>query len=256
MKSKYNTGHPIDINKLTEEERRIAFHEWAEGSPGLEKLLNEGYKKGFLSRACCAGHEGGCEPYIMYDLDDENSRKMAMSIAEKLVKSDVDCEVTLCNDFLQTEEEYRKMREHLIKTFPEDFKEENYSPTRTITRLHIQMKKESREEVFKIIAKYIKEAELDKVKLPKSEEEIPRKNFKENIKEDNLEYAMKQEEKETEHPNDGMRMIDEIVEESKKDIRQGEINSAIVEIKQMEKNYIQEQMNSEQFMENEPSIGG
>ena len=41
MNIKYNTGHPIDINELSEEERKIAFHEWAEGSPGLEKLLND-----------------------------------------------------------------------------------------------------------------------------------------------------------------------------------------------------------------------
>ena len=41
MKSKYNTGHPIDINELTDEERKNAFHEWAEGSQSLERLLNQ-----------------------------------------------------------------------------------------------------------------------------------------------------------------------------------------------------------------------
>lgn len=46
MNSKYNTGRPIDINNLVDKERKIAFHECAEGSPGLEKLLNEGYENG------------------------------------------------------------------------------------------------------------------------------------------------------------------------------------------------------------------
>lgn len=176
MKSKYNTGSPIDISKLTDEERIIAFHEWAEGSPALEKLLNEGYKKGFLSHACCGGDTGN--PYICYDLNNDQSRKMAMCIANKLVESDLDCKVSLDNDFSYTEEEYKKMREHLLKTFPEDFFEEQISPTRSIIGLNVQAKMENREEVFSVMSKSIKEAELDKIKLPQTEEEIPKKEFK------------------------------------------------------------------------------
>jgi hypothetical protein len=256
MNIKYNTGHPIDINELSEEERKIAFHEWAEGSPGLEKLLNEGYEKGFLSMACCAGHGENGKPYISYNLNDENSRKMAMSIAKELVNSDLDCKVSFNDDFFQTEEEYKEMRDHLIKTFPEEFSEETYSPTRTITQLDVRPKMENKEEVFVAMAKHIKEAELDKVNLPENQAEIPSKNFNENIKKDNSQSSMQQYEKKVEQSNNGKKMIDEVVEDSKKDMRQGEINNAISEIKQTEKSYMQEQTNQQQFVGNEPSIGG
>ena len=176
MKSKYNTGKPIDINKLTEEERSLAFHEWAEGSEALEQLLNEGYKKGFLSRACCGGDTG--RPYISYNLTNEYSRKMAMAVAEKLVNSDLDCRVDFTNDFCYTEEEYREMRDHLIKNFPEDFSKEDMPDSRSITEMNVQTKMENREEVFGAMSKSIREAELDKVKLPQSEADVPKKEFK------------------------------------------------------------------------------
>ena len=64
MKGKYNTGVPIDINELSDEERKIAFHEWAEGSMALENLLSDGYERGIISSACCGGDTG--RPYIMY----------------------------------------------------------------------------------------------------------------------------------------------------------------------------------------------
>ncbi len=85
MESKYNTGIPIDINELPEEERQIAFHEWADGLPALENLLKEAYNKSFLSHGCCGGDSG--KPYIDFQLNDEYSRKMAMVIAKRLVES-------------------------------------------------------------------------------------------------------------------------------------------------------------------------
>lgn len=176
MKSKYNTGKPIDINKLTDEERKQAFHEWAEGSEALEQLLNEGYEKGFLSHACCGGDTGN--PYVCYELNDEHSRKMAMAVAEKLVNSDLDCQVSFMSDFCYTEEEYREIRDHLIKTFPEEISGESLPDSRSITRLNVQTKMENREEVFCAMSKSIREAELDKVKLPQTEFEIPEKEFK------------------------------------------------------------------------------
>ncbi len=103
---------------------------------------------------------------------------MAMHVAKQLVESDLDCKVSIDNDFNQTEEEYKEMREHLLKNFPEDFSEKNYSPTRSITVLNVQAKMENREEVFDTMSKSIREAELDKVKLPESEEQIPKKEFK------------------------------------------------------------------------------
>ena len=176
MKSKYNTGEPIDINKLSDEERKQAFHEWAEGSKALENLLNEGYEKGFLSFACCGGDTG--KPYISYKLDNDYSRKMAMSVAQELVKSDLDCKVDFTDDFYQTEEEYKETREHLIKNFPNDFSEEKFSPTRTITALNVRPKMENMEEVYSFMSKSIEEANLDNIELPKTKEEVPSKSFK------------------------------------------------------------------------------
>ena len=180
MDSKYNTGDSIDIYTLTPEERQIAFHEWAEGSPALENLLKEAYNKGFLSYACCGGDSG--KPYIAFQLNDEYSRKMAMAIAKQLAKSNLDCRVIIANDFDISEEEYKNMRAHLIKTFPEDFHEENFSPTRTITELNVQPKMDNREEVFESILeciRNIKKDQLDNVKLPACKEELPSKDFKE-----------------------------------------------------------------------------
>ena len=117
MKSKYNTGSPIDIKTLTAKERKQAFHEWAEGSKALENLLNMGYKKGFLSLACCGGDTG--HPYICYDLNDEKSRKMAMIVATKLSESSHDCQITIYDDFW------------LNDAYPETY------TTRNITRLHV-----------------------------------------------------------------------------------------------------------------------
>ena len=96
MESKYNTGVPMDINELSEEELKDAFHEWAEGSQALEQLLNEGYKQGLISLACCAGHEEKkSRPYIIYNLENDNAKKIALNIAKKLLESGLDCDVDL-----------------------------------------------------------------------------------------------------------------------------------------------------------------
>lgn len=158
MKSKYNTGKPIDINSLTKEERNQAFREWAEGSKALEKLLHIGYKKGFLSLACCGGDTG--HPYICYDLNDERSRKIAMCIASSLIESPEDCEITIYNNF------------ELNDAYPETY------PDRGITRLSIEATIDNKEEIFSLIGKVIKKARLRGIKIPITEDEIPTKSFK------------------------------------------------------------------------------
>lgn len=160
MNSQYNTGKPIDIAQLSNEERIQAFHEWAEGSDALEQLLNDGYDKGFLSHACCGGDTG--KPYVDYELNDEYSRKMAMGIAEQLVNGDYDCSVTIYDNFL------------LNEAYPQEY------PTKDIISLNVQTKMENREIVFSAMSKAIRELEVDKVKLPQTESEIPSKKFREN----------------------------------------------------------------------------
>ena len=158
MKGRFNSGVPIDIRTLTAKERKIAFHEWAEGSVALEYLLNQGYKKMFLSLACCGGDTG--HPYICYDLNDEQSRKMAMVIAKKLADSPHDCNITIYDNFL------------LNDSYPEIY------PTRDITRLHVEARLDNKEEVFKLMGDTIKRAKIKDVVLPTSAKEIPIKEFK------------------------------------------------------------------------------
>lgn len=106
-----------------------------------------------------------------------------MHIAKELVDSDLDCNVSVYSDFIYTEEQYKEMREHLLKTFPKEFPEGKLSPTRSITRLNVQPKMENREAVFDAMSKLIREAELDKIQLPKSQEEVPHKDFNETREE-------------------------------------------------------------------------
>jgi len=157
LQSKYNTGKPIDIKTLTDKERKQAFHEWAEGSKELERLLSEGYKKGFLSHACCAGDTGN--PYISYDLDDDYSRKMAMAIASKLIDSQYDCEITMYDNF------------DLNDAYPEVY------PDRGITCLIIDTLLENREAVFELMSDTIKYAKLKNIQLPMCEEQKLEKKF-------------------------------------------------------------------------------
>ena len=233
MESKYNTGVPIDINSISEEERKIAFHEWAEGSKALEELLNAGYERGFLSHACCAGDTG--KPYISYELKDENSKKMAMCIAKQLAASGLNCKISFTHDFYETEEEYRKTREHLIRNFPESFTEENFSPTRTITDLKVYAKEGNSEDVFKMMAGYIREAQLDSVKLPESEEEIPSRNFDEPI-------ISKQD------------IIDKDIKSNEENILKVEVIEVITEISKSQKDFIQKQTPKQSNKEDELEI--
>ena len=64
--------------------------------------------------------------------------------------------ISFSHDFYDTEEEYTSMRQHLIKTLPEDFTEESYSPERTITRVIVECKISNKEKVFEIMAETIK----------------------------------------------------------------------------------------------------
>lgn len=157
LQSKYNTGKPIDIKTLTDKERKQAFHEWAEGSKELERLLNEGYKKGFLSHACCAGDTG--TPYISYNLEDDYSRKMAMAIASRLIESQYDCEITMYDNF------------DLNDAYPEVY------PDRGITCLVVDMLLENKEDVFRLMSDTIKHSKLQNIQLPLCEEQKLTRNF-------------------------------------------------------------------------------
>lgn len=152
MESKYNTGVPMDINELSEEELKDAFHEWAEGSQALEQLLNEGYKQGLISLACCAGHEEKkSRPYIIYNLENDNAKKIALNIAKKLLESGLDCDVDLSASY----------------------KFENMKYNLNINELYIMTQKENGNEVFELMLSTIKETVLDEIVLPESIKELP-----------------------------------------------------------------------------------
>ena len=53
--SKYNSGASIPISSLSDEELKIAIHEWAEGNDSLESLLWKCYKNGIETQGCHSG---------------------------------------------------------------------------------------------------------------------------------------------------------------------------------------------------------
>lgn len=205
MDKKYNTGQPIDIETLSKDELKEAFHEWAEGCDLLEELLIEGYNKGLFSKACCSGDN--VLPYIAYKLENNNARKLAIYIARQLVESDLDCKVTVYDDFWLNKED------------PERF------PEKEIYELVILTHSYNRDEIFELIIKSIKEANIENIELPTEESEIPRKDFKKR------EERKLEENSDTSKQNE-QQLISGVIEQSKEiGIRVDEINSANREIR-------------------------
>lgn len=64
-KEKYNNLSSFDIYSLSNEELKIAIHEWAEGEPVIEELLWKCYNSGIETRGC---HAGG-RPYLTISAD-------------------------------------------------------------------------------------------------------------------------------------------------------------------------------------------
>ena len=119
----------------------------------MEKLLKESYKHKFYSLACCAGGGGkhASLPYLVYDLNDDRSRKIAVYIAQKLIESGMDCEIEFDDDSF------------LYENFPEDYSNIN------LTRFRIQTLVEDREKVFGKMFEALSELEkvdFDKIELP------------------------------------------------------------------------------------------
>lgn len=165
MKNKYNTGVPMSLEEMSEEEIDQAMHVWAEGSESLEKVLKESYKNGLLSHACCAGgpEPHAMFPYIAFNLHNEKSRKIAIYLTEKLIESELDCKIDFYHNFL------------LNEAMPNDY------PTRDIIGFDIQILMQNREEVFGKMLEILKEIEkvdLDKIELPIDEDKIPKQKFK------------------------------------------------------------------------------
>lgn len=72
----YNSGGHIDISKLSLEERKNAFMEFAEGNKGLYDLLNTAYEQGIESMFCCAGHSENDNGYVVFKVTDDNLKKL------------------------------------------------------------------------------------------------------------------------------------------------------------------------------------
>ena len=203
---KYNTGKPIEIEDINPEEIDLAIHEWAEGSENLEKVLKEGYKNGLYSTACCVGGgEKHCSlPYIMYDLKDEKSRKIALYLTQKLEESDVDCKIVFYDDSIYNE------------INPEEY------PTINLTQLHIEILVEDKEETFRKMFEILSEIEkvdLDKIEIPKDGAKTTDRKFK---FEDLVKKALK------EYPemlmNDDSTKIDGVFIKDKSDLEDVEWN--------------------------------
>lgn len=72
----YNSGGHIDISKLSPEERKNAFMEFAEGNKGLYDLLNTAYEQEIESMFCCAGHSENDNGYVVFKVTDDNLKKL------------------------------------------------------------------------------------------------------------------------------------------------------------------------------------
>ena len=75
--SKYNDGHSIDIDSLTDEELKEAMVEWAEGDEAMYRLLWALYNSGIKTSGCHAGRG----PYmgIEYDKDQKDVLTVIMN---------------------------------------------------------------------------------------------------------------------------------------------------------------------------------
>lgn len=63
----YNNGQILDINTI--ENKGKAFHDFAEGSSTLEKLLNLLYENHIETIACCRGHNKDKDAYIKFKVE-------------------------------------------------------------------------------------------------------------------------------------------------------------------------------------------
>ena len=207
-KKMYNTGQPIDIETLSKDELKEAFHEWAEGCDILENLLIEAYNKGLFSRACCSGDM--VLPHVVFKLKDDNVSKIAIYIAEQLLKSGLDCRVGFFDNF------------ELNEWYPDLY------PQKELLELNITAHRYNRDEVFGVIIRSIKEAKIENIKLPTKESEIPYKHF-ENL----LEEELKVRKKNNNLKQNEQQLINGVIEQSKEiGIRIDEINSANREIRE------------------------
>lgn len=80
--SKYVNGNPIQIDELSDEEKKQAIHEWSGGNPELEKLLKYCDKNGIEIYEFCTDYEDiSNNAYISMVLEFGNSDKVLNLLA-------------------------------------------------------------------------------------------------------------------------------------------------------------------------------
>ena len=101
--TEFNSVIPIDITTLDEEEKKQAFHEWAEGSIALEELFKVFDKKGLITIGSCSGEpeyhqeDTGEKPpmaYVAFLIDDSQIESLK-TIYDELIESRTDCKIVL-----------------------------------------------------------------------------------------------------------------------------------------------------------------
>ena len=83
--SKWNRRDSILVNRLTDEERREAFHEWSEGCEELEKFLWNCFENGVETSGCCKTGCGSGSPYVDFRIETSKPEllKRFLSVAEQ-----------------------------------------------------------------------------------------------------------------------------------------------------------------------------
>lgn len=74
-KTLWNYGASIPIDSLSQEQRKEAIKEWAEGNAILEELLLKCYENGVKTTGSHTGHTG-CLPYVGMLIDESNFKSL------------------------------------------------------------------------------------------------------------------------------------------------------------------------------------
>lgn len=101
--SKYANGNPIQIDELSEVEKKQAIDEWSEGNPELKKLLELCEENGIKTWSSCSGHnaekgEEAKNASISMILEYGNSDKVLKLLAKMDKDKNIEFGIGIIND--------------------------------------------------------------------------------------------------------------------------------------------------------------
>lgn len=186
----YNTGFPIDINSMNQNEKNNAIVQWSEGNRGLRSFLYLCDKNGIETRACCGGHskeeqvdDSGMNAYVAINFDRNGNENLInlLSVIEDIENcqiifvSSTDnepfCNIVSLQEYTKDEELFFKISEKL------EFIIQNPDMV-----LHNNKYEKYKNFVDFFSSDYIKDDEFEIRVVPSAKEEKSTANNKDNIK--------------------------------------------------------------------------